>query len=106
MIANRDGRNPVYPKMRTKLQGREDTLIDLEIFKPVLRAYALGYASSIIPRLLGWVRLLRRKDKTVQEKLDVVCPSRAHLLSIFQFTLVRYQPNHFTVEGIENCALL
>jgi hypothetical protein len=47
-------------------------LLDLRMMKPVLRAYALGYASSTIPRLLGLLRSLRRKDKTVPETLDLV----------------------------------
>lgn len=40
--------------------------------KPPLRAYALGYASATGPRLLGFLRTLRRKDLTVQEKLDLL----------------------------------
>jgi len=47
-------------------------LLHLSMMTPVLRAYALGYASSTIPRLVGLLRRLRRKDKTVPETLDLV----------------------------------
>ena len=38
----------------------------------IVKAYALGYASSVVPRLLGYLRHLRRKDRTVKEKLNLV----------------------------------
>lgn len=60
-------------KMETRLGRKGGQMVDLEMFKPVLRAYALGYASSTIPRLMGLLRTLRRKNKTTQEKLDLVC---------------------------------
>jgi hypothetical protein len=47
-------------------------MLDLNMLKPILRAYALGYASSTIPRLFGLLRTLRRQDRTIQEKLDLV----------------------------------
>ena len=80
--------------MKAKLQERGATVINLKIFKPVLRAYALGYASSTIPRLFGWLRALRRRDRTVQEKLDLVCLPEALLLFLYSFITLRDQPNH------------
>ena len=44
--------------------------IDVALVKPVVQAYALGYLSSTGPRLLGFLRTIRRKDKTTQEKVD------------------------------------
>lgn len=52
-------------------------MLDLNMLKPILRAYALGYASSTIPRLLGLLRTLRRQDRTIQEKLDLVSHASA-----------------------------
>lgn len=54
-------------------------MLDLNMLKPILRAYALGYASSTIPRLLGLLRTLRRQDRTIQEKLDLVSHASALL---------------------------
>ena len=51
---------------------RRHRYVDLGAFKPVIRAYALGYASSTVPRLVGFLRMLRRKDKMTQEKIDLV----------------------------------
>ncbi|KAJ5173577.1 uncharacterized protein N7500_001508 [Penicillium coprophilum] len=42
----------------------------VRIFKPLLRAYALGYLSSITPKLLSYVRQLRNKNWTAQQKLQ------------------------------------
>jgi len=61
--------------MGTKFQERGGRMLELNLLKPVLRAYALGYASSTIPRLLGLLRTLRRQDRTIQEKLDLVSPA-------------------------------
>jgi hypothetical protein len=60
-------------------------MFDLNMLKPILRAYALGYASSTIPRLLGLLRTLRRQDRTIQEKLDLVSHASALLLSNLNF---------------------
>ncbi|KAJ5319840.1 hypothetical protein N7508_000123 [Penicillium antarcticum] len=37
---------------------------------PLLRAYALGYLSSVTPRLVSYVRRLARQDWTAQQKLQ------------------------------------
>ncbi|KAJ6059491.1 hypothetical protein N7444_003130 [Penicillium canescens] len=37
---------------------------------PLLRAYALGYLSSVTPRLVSYVRRLDRQDWTAQQKLQ------------------------------------
>jgi hypothetical protein len=66
--------------MAAKTHERGARLLELKMMKPVLRAYALGYASSTIPRLLGLLRSLRRKDKPAQETLDVVSVASGHLL--------------------------
>jgi hypothetical protein len=63
-------------------------MLDLNMLKPVLRAYALGYASSTIPRLLGLLRTLRRQDRTIQEKLDLVSPASALLFKQPQLPIV------------------
>jgi hypothetical protein len=63
-------------------------MLDLNMLKPVLRAYALGYASSTIPRLLGLLRTLRRQDRTIQEKLDLVSPASALLFMQLQLPII------------------
>jgi hypothetical protein len=63
-------------------------MLDPNMLKPVLRAYALGYASSTIPRLLGLLRTLRRQDRTIQEKLDLVSHASALLFMEPQLPIV------------------
>lgn len=46
---------------------------DVTLVKPLIQAYALGYLSSTGPRLVGFLRTIRRKDKTTQEKFDYLC---------------------------------
>ncbi|KAJ5339811.1 hypothetical protein N7452_006539 [Penicillium brevicompactum] len=43
---------------------------NVRIAKPLLRAYALGYLSSVTPKLASYVRRLRTKDWTTQQKLE------------------------------------
>ncbi|KAJ9209112.1 hypothetical protein DTO021D3_346 [Paecilomyces variotii] len=43
------------------LLDREKT-VDLRILKPIVRAYALSYLSSTVPRIVSWVRLVRKED--------------------------------------------
>ncbi|KAJ5933204.1 hypothetical protein N7516_007693 [Penicillium verrucosum] len=43
---------------------------NVRVFKPLLRAYALGYLSSVTPKLVSYVRRLRNKDWTAQQKLQ------------------------------------
>jgi hypothetical protein len=43
---------------------------DLEAAKPLLRAYALGYLTSVAPRLLGLLRTVRRTNRTWAAQLD------------------------------------
>jgi len=71
--------------MGAKFQERGGRVFDLNMLKPILRAYALGYASSTIPRLLGLLRTLRRQDRTIQEKLDLVSYAPAPLLINLNF---------------------
>jgi hypothetical protein len=71
--------------MGPKFQERGGRMLDLNPLKPILRAYALGYASSTIPRLLGLLRTLRRQDRTIQEKLDLVSPAWLSLSSSLKF---------------------
>jgi hypothetical protein len=71
--------------MRAKFQERGGRTLDLNMLKPILRAYALGYASSTIPRLFGLLRTLRRQDRTIQEKLDLVSYVSALLLNNLNF---------------------
>ena len=40
--------------------------------KPILRAYALGYAASVGPRLFGFLRIVRRRDLSLNEKLHLL----------------------------------
>ncbi len=40
--------------------------------KPVVRAYALGYGASIGPRLFGFLRVVRRKEIDLNEKLRLL----------------------------------
>ena len=47
--------------------------INLALVKPITQAYALGYFSSTAPRLIGFLRTMRRKDKTDKEKFDHLC---------------------------------
>jgi hypothetical protein len=74
--------------MGAKFQERGGRMLDLNMLKPVLRAYALGYASSTIPRLLGLLRTLRRQDRTIQEKLDLVSPASPLLFMQPQLLMV------------------
>jgi hypothetical protein len=74
--------------MGVKFRERGGRMLDLNMLKPVLRAYALGYASSTIPRLLGLLRTLRRQDRTIQEKLDLVSPASALLFKQPQLPIV------------------
>ncbi|CAI7569688.1 unnamed protein product [Penicillium crustosum] len=53
------------PTLRRR-NGRDN----VRIFKPLLRAYALGYLSSVTPKLVSYVRRLRNKDWTAQQKLQ------------------------------------
>ncbi|CAG7917783.1 unnamed protein product [Penicillium olsonii] len=43
---------------------------NIRVIKPLLRAYALGYLSSVTPKLASYVRRLRTKDWTTQQKLQ------------------------------------
>ncbi|KAJ5205231.1 hypothetical protein N7491_004145 [Penicillium cf. griseofulvum] len=53
------------PALRRR-HGRDN----IRVFKPLLRAYALGYLSSVTPKLVFYVRRLRNKDWTAQQKLQ------------------------------------
>ncbi|CAI7602587.1 unnamed protein product [Penicillium glandicola] len=54
------------PALRRR-HGRDN----VRVFKPLLRAYALGYLSSVTPKLVYYVRRLRNnKDWTAQQKLQ------------------------------------
>ncbi|CAI7622000.1 unnamed protein product [Penicillium bialowiezense] len=53
------------PALRRR-HGRDN----VRIIKPLLRAYALGYLSSVTPKLASYVRRLRTKDWTSQQKLQ------------------------------------
>ncbi|KAJ5565600.1 hypothetical protein N7535_007238 [Penicillium sp. DV-2018c] len=67
----------VSGKMESAIRRRHGT-DSVRVLKPVsadgdcslLRAYALGYLSSVTPRLLSYVRRLRNKDWTTQQKLQ------------------------------------
>src|SRR3954471_12978422 len=83
-------------KMGAKLQARDGRMLDLNMLRPILRAYALGYASSTIPRLLGLLRTLRRQDRTIQEKLDLVSYASAFLSNLnFQSSPIAMPPPSF-----------
>ncbi|KAJ5729434.1 uncharacterized protein N7483_003942 [Penicillium malachiteum] len=41
-----------------------------QILKPIIRAYALGYLSSITPKIVSYTRHLRDKDLSTKEKLQ------------------------------------
>ncbi|EKV04026.1 Integral membrane protein [Penicillium digitatum] len=43
---------------------------NVRVIKPLLHAYALGYLSSVTPKLISYVRRLRNKDWTAQQKLQ------------------------------------
>jgi hypothetical protein len=49
----------------------------------LLRAYALGYLSSVTPKLASYVRRLRTKDWTSQQKLQEVRPVMHFESSLF-----------------------
>ncbi|KAJ5598741.1 hypothetical protein N7537_008825 [Penicillium hordei] len=53
------------PTLRRR-HGRDN----VRVFKPLLRAYALGYLSSVTPKLMSYVRRLRTKDWSAQQKLQ------------------------------------
>lgn len=58
--------------MNASLDSRHLTSarVNIASVKPVVQAYALGYLSSTGPRLVGFLRTIRRKDKTTEEKID------------------------------------
>lgn len=58
------------PRHPPRLAGAH---IDIAPVKPIIQAYALGYLSSTGPRLIGFLRTIKRKDKTTQEKIDYLC---------------------------------
>ncbi|KAJ5618459.1 hypothetical protein N7528_007102 [Penicillium herquei] len=41
-----------------------------QILKPIIRAYALGYLSSVTPKIVSYTRHLRNKDLSTKEKLQ------------------------------------
>ncbi|CAG8011315.1 unnamed protein product [Penicillium salamii] len=43
---------------------------NVRVINPLLRAYALGYLSSVTPKLASYARRLRTKDWTTQQKLQ------------------------------------
>ncbi|KAJ5123885.1 uncharacterized protein N7515_007710 [Penicillium bovifimosum] len=59
----------VSGKMESAIRRRHGT-DNVRVFKPLLRAYALGYLSSVTPKLVSYVRRLRNKDWTTQQKLQ------------------------------------
>jgi hypothetical protein len=61
--------------METQRKPRElvSASPNIALIKPVIQAYALGYLSSTGPRLIGFLRTIRRNDKTTQEKIDYLC---------------------------------
>lgn len=54
------------------MSGNITAGLSVNVLKPPLRAYTLGYISVTGPRLLGFLRAIRRKDLTVQEKLSIL----------------------------------
>ncbi|KAJ5780161.1 hypothetical protein N7457_005321 [Penicillium paradoxum] len=58
----------VSGSMEPALRGRHGR-DDVRIFKPLLRAYALGYLSSVTPKLVAYVRRLGNKHWTTRQKL-------------------------------------
>ena len=54
------------------MRGNDIAWRGVDALKPPFRAYALGYLSVTGPRLLGFLRTIRRKDLTVQEKLSIL----------------------------------
>ncbi|KAJ5907410.1 hypothetical protein N7495_000092 [Penicillium taxi] len=55
------------PRVGLSLRDRQ---FRAQILKPILRAYALVYLSSITPRLVTFIRQLRNKDESTKEKLQ------------------------------------
>ena len=78
--------------MDSRVRNQVDRSIDLRLLKPVLRAYALGYTSSVVPRLFGLLRSFRRTDKTIEEKLDL----------LYHVLRTSTQPNRFPT----SCAII
>ena len=58
--------------MPVKVSWQATADFDWRLFEPVLKAYSLGWASTTIPRLFGLLGLLRRKDLSVQDKIDLL----------------------------------
>lgn len=46
--------------------------VDISSLKPVLRAYALGYVTVTSPRLLDFVRTLRKRDLSAQQNFAIL----------------------------------
>jgi len=58
--------------MRTLSHNGNRCHVDVNVIKPVLRAYALGYLTATGPRLFGFLRTLRRPDVSTSDKLDML----------------------------------
>ena len=48
------------------------SVIAMNALTPAARAYALAYAASVGPRLFGYLRTIRRKDLSVNDKINLL----------------------------------
>ncbi|CEJ53764.1 Putative Integral membrane protein [Penicillium brasilianum] len=62
------------PAVRLSLRDKH---FRMRVLKPILRAYALGYLSSVTPKLVTFVRRLRSQDWSFRQKIQEL----AHVLA-------------------------
>ncbi|KAJ5281251.1 hypothetical protein N7478_006623 [Penicillium angulare] len=56
-----------------------------KILKPIIRAYALGYLSSVTPKLISYIRCLGNKNRSTKEKLQELAQVLAGPLRVKSF---------------------
>ena len=86
-------------RIHEKGPGQVDHVGMLSLVKPVVQAYALGYVSAVVPRLRGYLRTLRRKDRTVEEKLEQVTTYTIWGVLLFYWF-------YFGRGGLSHCGLI
>ncbi|KAJ5645950.1 hypothetical protein N7490_002322 [Penicillium lividum] len=70
------------PAGRLSLSDRH---LDAQILKPIIRAYALGYLSSVTPKLITFARRLGSKNVSMKQKLQELAQALAGPLRLNNF---------------------
>ncbi|KAJ5925075.1 hypothetical protein N7454_007714 [Penicillium verhagenii] len=70
------------PAVRLNLPDRH---FDAQILKPIIRAYALGYLSSVTPKLIAFARRLGSKNGSTKQRLQELAQALAGPLRVNSF---------------------